>query len=224
MISKKDRFERLFSNNNTQKVVFGQTMSRRVDLSVKSVIIGDSGVGKTCFLTRFIQSTFNTASQPTLGVEFMSKILDTPKRRIELQLWDTAGQELFRSVTRGYYRNAAVAYVLFDLANQRSFSSLDRWIADLKDIAEKDLILVIIGTKSDLVESREVTRPDAESFAAANHAAYFETSACSGENVSEAIRSVLPILDDRAEKGRYASPSPSESLITSPEPSSGSCC
>jgi small GTP-binding protein len=199
-------------------------MSRRVDLSVKSVIIGDSGVGKTCFLTRFIQSTFNSASQPTLGVEFMSKILETPKRRIELQLWDTAGQELFRSVTRGYYRNAAIAYVLFDLTNERSYTSLERWLTDVREIAEKDVIIVIIGNKADLAEAREVRTSDAEAFAAANHASYFETSALTGQNISEAIQSVVPGLDQRADKGRYVSSSPSDSLITTTEPTGSSCC
>jgi small GTP-binding protein len=205
-----------------QKVPTVCLMSKRVELSVKSVIVGDSGVGKTCLLTRFVHSTFQDSAQPTLGVEFMSHILDTPRRRLELQLWDTAGQELFRSVTRGYYRNAAVAYIVFDLTNRASFTSVDRWLKDIHDVADKDVIIVLIGNKSDAVDDREIPADEAQKYALDHHLTYFETSAKTGTNIAEAIQSCVPALDERADKGR--SFSPVDSLISTPEPASASCC
>ena len=93
--------------------------TRNFDFSVKTVVVGDSGVGKTCILLRFIRDKFEETAQPTLGVEFMTKIVETKKHRIELQLWDTAGQELFRAVTKGYYRGSAGAFLVFDITSDR---------------------------------------------------------------------------------------------------------
>jgi small GTP-binding protein len=147
-----------------------------------------------------------------------------PRRRIELQLWDTAGQELFRSITRGYYRGAQVAYAVFDLTNHSSFSSVDHWITDVKEVADLDVIIVLIGNKSDLTDARQVTAQEAEDYAASRRILYFETSAKTGEGISEAIQSCIGIIGERADSGQYASTSPSASLIMTPEPEKTSCC
>lgn len=191
--------------------------SKKFDFSVKTVVVGDSGVGKTCFLTRFIRDYFDEGSQPTLGVEFMSKIVETSKRRIELQLWDTAGQELFRSVTRGYYRGSAVAFLVFDLTNHASFDSLERWLRDVKEVALNDVVTVLVGNKNDLADTRQVTKEEAEGFANSHKMKYFETSAKTGECVTAAIHSCLSIIDDRADSGAFAVPPPYDTIIFDPE-------
>ena len=95
-------------------------LGKNYDYSVKTIVVGDSGVGKTCILFRFVRDTFQEDTPSTLGVEFVSKIIDTKKQRIELQLWDTAGQELFRAVTRSYYRGSVGAFIVYDISNRDS--------------------------------------------------------------------------------------------------------
>jgi small GTP-binding protein len=198
---------------------------KKVDFSVKSVIIGGSGVGKTCILTRYIHDCFNESSQPTLGVEFMAKMIDTRKHHIELQLWDTAGQELFRSVTRGYYRNSAVAYLVFDLSSRPTFTALDRWIADVRDAAQTNVIVVLIGNKSDLRDVRKVSDEEIQQFATREKVKYFEVSALTGENVVKAITSVADELDERADKGEFQGLPNAESIMyDAPAKPTGSCC
>lgn len=199
--------------------------SKSAELSVKTVIIGDSGVGKTCLLTRFIRDVFDEGSQPTLGVEFMAKVVATPKRRIELQLWDTAGQELFRSVTRGYYRGALVAYLVYDITSQGSFQSLSRWIDDLKQATPNDVITILIGNKSDMAANRQVSVEEAEKFAQEHNMKYFEASAKNGERVAEAITSCLPVIDEKVDNGALSRPTQTESIIYEQEnKKSGGCC
>jgi small GTP-binding protein len=198
---------------------------KRVDFSVKTVIIGDSGVGKTCLLTRYVRDYFEGTSQPTLGVEFLAKVVDTQTRHIELQLWDTAGQELFRCVTRGYYRNAAVAYLVFDLTLRSSFVSLEKWITDVKEVGLPDLILVVLGNKSDCVEKRETAPEEIEAFVKKHGLKYFEVSAKSGENVVQAFTSVMGEIEERAEKGEFRAPVNSDAIISSkPQAGASSCC
>lgn len=201
-------------------------MQKKVDFSVKTVIIGDSGVGKTCILTRFTRNFFDETSQPTLGVEFLAKIHETQKHRIELQLWDTAGQELFRSVTRGYYRGSAIAYLVFDLTQHSSFDSLEKWRTDITEVALPNVITVLIGNKSDLAEERrQVTKEEIEAFAKNHKMEYFEVSAKTGENIEKALTSCLSIIDDRAESGQFSVPQTQDSIIYDQENNKQkSCC
>jgi small GTP-binding protein len=155
----------------------------------------------------------------------MAKMVDTPKRHIELQFWDTAGQELFRSVTRGYYRNSVVAYLVFDLTSRSTFSALDRWIIDVRSAAQTNVIVVLIGNKNDLCSGRQVSQEEIQLFVTKENVKYFEVSAKTGENIVEAITSVLVELDERADKGELQGISNTESIIFQPlEQSKASCC
>jgi len=200
--------------------------SRNFDFSVKTVVVGDSGVGKTCLLLRFIRERFEEVSQPTLGVEFLTKTVETQKHRIELQLWDTAGQELFRSVTKGYYRGSAGAFLVFDLTSRTSFESINRWLQDINEGAKNDVVRILIGNKSDLTSERQVSREEAEEFAKLHNLHYFEASAKTGDNVYSAIISCVTIIDQRAESGSFVIPPPSDSILFDQDkkPESKGCC
>ena len=200
-------------------------LGRKFDYSLKVVVVGDSGVGKTCLLIRFIRDLWDEDSQPTLGVEFMTKIVNTQKHRIQLQLWDTAGQELFRSVTRGYYRGSAGALLVFDLSNRDSFENINRWLQDVKDVARSDVVTLLIGNKSDLVDKRQVTKEEAEAFAKQHGMKYFETSAKTGEQINEAINACVAVIEKNVDDGSYeVTPNADSVDFEKEEPEKGGCC
>lgn len=200
-------------------------LGRKFDYSLKVVVVGDSGVGKTCLLIRFVHDLFEDDSQPTLGVEFMTKIVSTEKHRIQLQLWDTAGQELFRSVTRGYYRGSAGALLVFDLSKRDSFENIGRWLQDIKDVARSDVVTLLIGNKADLEEERQITKEEAQQFADQHNMKYFETSAKTGANIAEAIDEAVKIIEKNVDDGAYEVTPNSDSVdFQHDEPKSSSCC
>jgi small GTP-binding protein len=151
----------------------------KFDYSLNVIVVGDSGVSKTCFLIRFVRDQFNDETQPTLGVEFLTKIIRTQRHRIQLQLWDTVGQELFRSVTRGDYRGSVGSLVVFDLTSHDSFASVGRWLQDISEVAHTD----VVRNKADLIDTRVVAAEEAQSFASALNIQSFETSAKTGDNI-----------------------------------------
>jgi small GTP-binding protein len=202
-------------------------IGRKFDFSLKIVVVGDSGVGKTCLLLRYVRDIYDPDTQSTLGVEFMTKIIETEKHRIQLQLWDTAGQELFRSVTRGYYRGSAGAFLVFDLTNHDSFEHVGRWLHDVKEVARTDVVTVLLGNKADLADQRDVTREEAEAFAQANKMKYFETSAKTGGGIAEAIGACVEVIEKYVADGVYElTPNPDEGQFLpddGPEPSTSGC-
>ena len=206
-------------------------LGRKFDESVKTVVIGDSGVGKTSTLFRFVRDVFEEDVTPTLGVEFMSKIIQREKRRIELQLWDTAGQELFRSVTRGYYRGSIGAFVVYDITSRPSFDNVGRWLRDVRSTAHEDVVVVLLGNKSDLSDRREVTYEEGAAFAAKNGMLFFESSAKTGENVEAAMMACLDRVEKMIDDGLYTSQIGGDSNVgklqsseTKENNSGGGCC
>jgi small GTP-binding protein len=202
------------------------SLGRKFDYSLKVVVVGDSGVGKTCLLIRFVRDIFDEESQPTLGVEFLTKIVQTERHRIQLQLWDTAGQELFRSVTRGYYRGSAGALILFDITNRESFDNIGRWLQDIRDVARADVVTVLIGSKSDLGDQRQVSSDEAEAFAREHSMSYFETSAKTGEQIVASIEACVKVIEKNVDEGAYqvAQNQTGEAVDFEKEESSGGCC
>jgi small GTP-binding protein len=178
-------------------------LGHRFDYSLKIVVIGDSGVGKTCLLLRFVRNEWDADSQPTLGVEFLAKVVNTDNHRIQLQLWDTAGQELFRSVTRGYYRGSAGALIVFDLTSRESFVNVDQWLRDLREVARPDLTIALIGNKVDLVALRDVSREEAQEYAERNKLAYFETSAKTGDFIESAVADCVVQIERKVNDGVF---------------------
>ena len=113
-------------------------------------MIGDSGVGKTNLLSRFVDGTFTMDSKPTIGVEFATKTLTIDNKTVKNQIWDTAGQERFRAITNAYYRGAVGAIIVYDLTKSKTFQNIQKWYAELKDNAEQDITIMLLGNKADL--------------------------------------------------------------------------
>ena len=151
----------------------------------KYIIIGDTGVGKSCLLLQFTDSRFRNDHDLTIGVEFGAKIVTIENKSIHLQIWDTAGQESFRSITRGYYRGAAAALLTFDITRRETFVSLGKWLEETKNNGNPNMIIILVGNKIDLDSQRVVSRDEAEKFAKENSLLYIETSAKTAFNVNE---------------------------------------
>jgi len=169
------------------------------DFLMKYIIIGEAGTGKSCILHHFIHNSFKDHSQHTIGVEFSSRTVKLGEKRIKLQLWDTAGQERFRSVTRSYYRGAAGAILVYDITSRESFTNLGRWLADARALASPHLVVVLVGSKSDREEEREVEWAEASRWAAENDVHFLEASSLTGDNVEApfllAARAILLAIE-----------------------------
>ena len=171
--------------------------------SVKFIIVGDSSVGKSNILLRFSRNVFDPGHQATLGIEFANKHLLFNNIDYLVQVWDTAGQENFRSVTRAYYKASAVAMVVYDISNEESFQHIQAWIKDCKDLAPKTVQLILIRNKSDLEDQRVISKEKGEQLASENNMLFFETSALNGNGVEEAFQKSIELVDQKIRSGFY---------------------
>nr|CAD2185231.1 unnamed protein product [Meloidogyne enterolobii] len=172
----------------------------------KVVLVGNAGVGKTCLVRKFTQGVFPPGQSATIGVDFMIKTLNVNGDKIKLQIWDTAGQERFRSITQSYYRSAHAIVLAYDVSCQPTFDCINEWINEIEQYANKKALRILVGTKVDKEEEREVPTHIGESFAAANNFDYFvETSAASSENVEILFQEVATRLatEMRKDETRY---------------------
>ena len=153
----------------------------------KYIIIGDSGVGKSCLLLQFTDKRFEASHDLTIGVEFGARMITIEEKQIKLQVWDTAGQESFRSITRSYYRGATGALLVYDVTKRDTFDHLQSWLEDCKENSNMRMTILLIGNKTDLVEKRQVTTEEGKQFADRNGLLFLETSAKTSFNVDEAF-------------------------------------
>ncbi|KAK5918204.1 ras-related protein Rab-39B-like [Pseudochaenichthys georgianus] len=153
------------------------------------IVIGDSTVGKSCLIRRFTEGRFAQVSDPTVGVDFFSRLVEIePGKRIKLQIWDTAGQERFRSITRAYYRNSVGGLLLFDITNRRSFTNVHNWLEEAQShVQPHNIVFLLVGHKCDLDAQRQVSLQEAEKLAGAFGMRYVETSARESINVEKAF-------------------------------------
>ena len=158
----------------------------------KTLILGDSFVGKTNMLKRFLHNEFDTNTKETVGVEFGSKnfIMDG-NDIVKAQIWDTAGQERYRSVTKAYYKGAKGALLVYDISRKSTFENIDNWLLDLKTNGDKDILIILIGNKSDLIDKREVSTEEAQTKAEQYNIAFLETSAKTGDNIVKAFTELV---------------------------------
>eukprot|EP01063_Lacrimia_lanifica_P014135 TRINITY_DN2078_c3_g3_i1.p1 TRINITY_DN2078_c3_g3~~TRINITY_DN2078_c3_g3_i1.p1 ORF type:complete len:231 (+),score=79.40 TRINITY_DN2078_c3_g3_i1:83-694(+) len=164
------------------------------DLLLKVIIIGDTATGKSCLLQRFMNDAFIEDNTHTIGVEFGSKVVDTMGKKVKLQIWDTAGTERYRGVTRTYYRGAGACLIVFDITARQSFSHVEQWLQDARSLAGDDIAVMLVGNKGDKADQREVSTMEATTFAQENGMLYFETSALTGEYVDDAFVKLANIV------------------------------
>ncbi|XP_038681883.1 ras-related protein Rab11D [Tripterygium wilfordii] len=175
------------------------------DYLFKLVLIGDSGVGKSNLLSRFTKNEFNLESKSTIGVEFATKSLNIDGKVIKAQIWDTAGQERYRAITSAYYRGAVGALLVYDVTRFATFENVERWLRELREHTDPNIVVMLIGNKSDLRHLRAVSVEDGKAFAEKESLYFMETSALDATNVENAFTEVLTqiyrIVSKRAVEG-----------------------
>ncbi|XP_074575572.1 ras-related protein Rab11B-like [Curcuma longa] len=161
------------------------------DYLFKVVLIGDSGVGKSNLLSRFSRNEFSLESKSTIGVEFATRTIRVDDKVIKAQIWDTAGQERYRAITSAYYRGAVGALVVYDISRNMTFDNVERWLKELRDHTDSNIVIMLVGNKADLRHLRAVLTETAKSFAERENTFFMETSALESMNVDTAFTEVL---------------------------------
>ncbi|XP_065890745.1 ras-related protein Rab-10-like [Dysidea avara] len=161
------------------------------DMLFKLLLIGDSGVGKTCILFRYADDTFKTTFIATIGIDFKIKTFEIDGKRIKLQIWDTAGQERFHTITTSYYRGAMGIMLVFDITNQKSFDNITKWLGNIEMHASSDVERLLIGNKCDLESKRVIPYTRGEQMAESQSLQYMETSAKTKQNIDEAFEQLV---------------------------------
>jgi len=169
----------------------------------KYIIIGDTGVGKSCLLLQFTDKRFQPVHDLTIGVEFGARMINIEAKQIKLQIWDTAGQESFRSITRSYYRGAAGALLVYDITRRETFNHLTCWLEDARQHSNSNMTIMLIGNKSDLEHKRAVSTEEGEQFAKENGLIFIETSAKTAANVEEAFINTAKKIYEKIQKGVF---------------------
>lgn len=167
----------------------------------KYIIIGDTGVGKSCLLLQFTDRRFTPIHDLTIGVEFGARVITVEDTQLKLQIWDTAGQESFRSITRSYYRGAAGALLVYDITRKDTFDHMLSWLEDARAHSNSDMSIILVGNKADLEHRREVARETGEAFAKQHGLLFLETSAKDNVNVDEAFLSTAKAIYEKVKAG-----------------------
>ena len=161
------------------------------EIMVKVVLVGDSGVGKTNIMSKYLKNQFREDSKATVGVEFGSKQFSVEGHQIKAQIWDTAGKERYKAITSAYYKGAKGAFIVYDITRKNTFETVNKWVSDITAAADKKITLILIGNKNDLEDQRQVTKEVGEEKAKELGLAFMETSACSGENLDKAFQMMI---------------------------------
>lgn len=164
-------------------------MSEAYELMFKILIIGDSGVGKSCILLRFTEDDFSINHVATIGVDFKSRVIPVQKKRVKLQIWDTAGQERFKTLAKTYYNGAMGVLIAYDCSQPRTFENIRSWLETIKLQASEHTAIVLIGNKYDLLD-KQVTDDEASSYAAELGIKFFPTSAKTGSGIKQAFEAL----------------------------------
>lgn len=162
-------------------------MNNEYDYLFKLLLIGDSGVGKSCLLLRFADDTYTPDYISTIGVDFKIRTIELDGKTIKLQIWDTAGQERFRTITSSYYRGAHGIIIVYDVTDQESFNNVKQWLQEIDRYATSGVMKLLVGNKADLSDKKVVEYTTAKEFADALEIPFLETSALSSTNVEQAF-------------------------------------
>jgi Ras-related protein Rab-11A len=161
------------------------------EMMFKVVLVGDSFVGKTNIMSKYLKNEFHEDSKATVGVEFGSRQFNIEGHVVKAQIWDTAGQERYKAITSAYYKGAKGAFIVYDITRKDSFENVSKWADQLKSTADKNLTIIIIGNKTDLEDQRQVTSEEGQNKANSLESAFIETSAASGSNLDKAFEMMI---------------------------------
>ena len=161
------------------------------DMIFKIVLIGDTSVGKTNILSKYLSNEFDPDSKATVGVEFGTKDFKIENNIVKVQIWDTAGQERYRSITNAYYKGAKGSLLVYDITNHKTFESLDKWLSDLKTNGEEKISIILVGNKTDLEDQRKISIEQGKEKAEFYKLAFIETSALNGNNIEKAFSELI---------------------------------
>jgi len=176
------------------------TMKRDYDYLFKLVLIGDSGVGKSCLLLRFADDNFTDSYISTIGVDFRFRTINIENKTVKLQIWDTAGQERFRTITSAYYRGADGIIMVYDVTSSESFDHVEEWLSEVDRYANENTSKLLVGNKADLIEEKQVPEDTAQRFAEKLSIPFLETSAKTATNVDAAFLTMAKELIKTREK------------------------
>eukprot|EP01084_Bolivina_argentea_P284024 486622_1 len=169
----------------------------------KYIIVGDTAVGKSCLLLMFTDKRFQPLHDLTIGVEFGARTIEIDHRQIKLQIWDTAGQESFRSITRSYYRGAAGALIVYDITRRETFNNLIVWLEEAQQNSHPDMVITLIGNKSDLEHRRAVSTQEGQQFADEHGLIFLETSVKTADKVDTAFIKTAKKIHENILTGVY---------------------
>merc|ERR1711908_137923 len=167
------------------------------DMLIKLLLIGDSGVGKSCLLCRYSDDVFNSNFITTIGIDFKIRTIELDGKKIKLQVWDTAGQERFRTITQAYYRGAMGILLVYDVTDEKSWSNIRGWMRNIEQHANTEVVKVLLGNKCDMTNKSAVSTEDGEALAAEYGIEFFETSAKEKINVDQAFTRMAKLIKDK---------------------------
>ncbi|CDJ56879.1 RAS small GTpase, putative [Eimeria maxima] len=201
-------------------------MKPEYDFLFKLLLIGDSGVGKSCLLLRFADDTYTESYISTIGVDFKIRTIDLDGKTVKLQIWDTAGQERFRTITSSYYRGAHGIVVVYDVTDRESFSNVKNWMHEIERYATEGVSKLLVGNKSDLTAKKVVSYEEGKELADACNIRFIETSAKNAQNVEEAFHIMASEIKARVQVGQQQNRQQQNLRIgpTQPVRASTGCC
>ena len=164
------------------------------DFIFKVLLLGNSDVGKSSLILRYVDQVWSDTFVPTIGVDFKVKTLELQNKQIKMQIWDTAGQERFRNVISSYFRGAHGILLIYDVTNRDSFKNLESWLIEIEKNASENVLKILIGNKNDLVDDKEIKTEEGQAFANRNGMQFIETSAKENTNVTEAFECLAKLM------------------------------
>ncbi|KAF6132403.1 RAB15, member RAS oncogene family [Phyllostomus discolor] len=169
-------------------------MAKQYDVLFRLLLIGDSGVGKTCLLCRFTDNEFHSSHISTIGVDFKMKTIEVDGIKVRIQIWDTAGQERYQTITKQYYRRAQGIFLVYDISSERSYQHIMKWVSDVDEYAPEGVQKILIGNKADEEQKRQVGREQGQQLAKEYGMDFYETSACTNLNIKESFTRLTELV------------------------------
>jgi small GTP-binding protein len=163
---------------------------------MKVIIVGNPSVGKSNLILQYTENKFNSEHSPTLGLDFSTKKVQLNNITFTCQLWDTAGQEQFQSITSKYYKDSTCAVIVFDITDRKSFISVKKWHHDITKECDDNVVIALVGNKCDLENKRQVTYDDARTLADELNVSYYETSAKTGDNIDNMFKELIQVVEE----------------------------